>query len=269
MQINATLLGFLFPGSGTSGASTLLAIAQGQTSGASAAPQRNPIAVLEDAEKNATKQIAAKAQEPLVKRDIDAFVKGVMEAETVEDLFANTKAMKVLLTANGLEEFASYKALYSKTLNSDHTDAESLAVKLGSSNAAWFNTAKTYQFFSKGLDVLKTPETIAAIADGYAEVRWRESLDASAPGVSAALSFKEMASTLDSPFKILGNGVAREVVTTALGLPQELAYQSLQAQSLAVTKRLDIERLQDASFVDTFVRRYLIALNSAGGGLTA
>lgn len=269
MQISPTLLSYLFPTSGGSSASTLLSIVQGQTSGAAAAAQRDPIAVLESAEKNSAEQIARKAQEPSIQRDIGAFMDGVAEAETVEDLFNNPKVMKVLLTANGLEEFANYKALYTKALTSDPTSADGLAVKLSSSNAAWLNTAKTYKFFEKGLEILQDPVTLAAVADGYAEVRWRESLDASAPGVSAALSFKDMAVTLDTPFKILGNAVAREVVTTALGLPEEIAYQSLEAQSLAVTKRLDLEKLKNPDFVDMFARRYLIMLNSSGGGITA
>ncbi|MDX2234197.1 MAG: DUF1217 domain-containing protein [Hyphomonadaceae bacterium] len=269
MQINATLLSYLFPSTSSGGADTLLAIVQGRTAdGVSTTARQDPLAVLADAEKNADKQIAAKTQEPAIRREIEAFVKGVVAATSVEDLLSNAQAVKVILTANGLEEFAGYRGLYTKALTSDPESADGLAVRLSETNVAWLNTAKTYQFFERGLEVIQSSNTIEAIANAYAEVRWRESLDAKAPGVSAALSFKAMAANIDSPFKILGDAVAREVVTTAYAIPAQIAYQSLEAQSLAITSRLDIANFQKPEFVDALARRYLIMLNSSGGGVT-
>jgi len=48
------------------------------------------------------------------------------------------------------------------------------------------------------------------------------------------------------------------VVTTALGLPQQIAFQSLEAQENAITNRLDITKLKDPKFVEQFARRFLI-----------
>lgn len=267
MQISPSLLSFLFTGS--SSADTLLAIAQGRTTAGSAAPQRDPLVALKDAEKNGAAQIAAKAREPQIAREIDAFVKGVLKAGTVDELLADPKAMKVLLGAGGLEEFASARGLVAKALKSNPADPNSLAVRLSGTNGAWLSAAKTYKFATQGLAIVKNADTIAAVAQAYAEVRWREGLDASAPGVSSALSFKAMAANLTSPFQVLGNAVARDVVTTTLGLPKELAFQSLEAQARAITQRLDLTRLKKPAFVDAFVRRYLITLNAGTGGITA
>ena len=270
MQISSSLVSQLFSGTSSSSASaSILSVLQSRTSGACSAAQLDPIAVLKDAEKNGAKQIIAKSNEAQIRHEIADFVKGVAKARTVDDLLADPKALKVLLTANGLEEFAGYKGLVAKALKSNPTDTTSLAYKLASTNAAWLNTAKTYQFFSKGLTILKDPTTIQTITDGYAEVRWREGLDASAPGVSAALSFKDLAKTLTSPYLILGSGVAREVVTGALGLPPQIAYQPLESQATAITKRLDLKKLQDPAFVETLVKRYLINLNNTSSGVTA
>ncbi len=268
MQINASLVSLLFSGASSRSSDTLLSIVQSRVNGTASAAQRDPIVVLKDAEKNGAKQIAAKAKEPQVKREIDDFIKGVLKASTLDELLADPRAMKVLLTANGLEEFATYKGLVAKALKSDPADAKSLAVQLSSTNVAWLDTVKTYKFATSGLAVLKESTTLAAVSLGYAEVRWRESLDASAPGVSAALTFKDKAKTLTSAYLILGSAVAREVVTGALGLPAQLAYQPLESQATAVTRRLDIKKLQDPAFVDTLVKRYLINLNYSGGGIT-
>jgi len=267
MQISSSLLPFLFTGSSSS--DTLLAIAQGRTVLGGVAPQRDPIAVLKDAEKNGAKQIAAKAKEPQVAREIAAFVKGVLNATSVDELLDDPKAMKVLLAASGLEEFADAKGLVAKALKSNPNDPASLAVRLAGTNGAWLSAARTYKFAAQGLAVIQNAGTLATVAQGYAEVRWREGLDASAPGVSSALTFKAMAASLNSPFKVLGNAVARDVVTTTLGLPKELAFQSLEAQARAITQRLDLTRLQKPAFVDAFVRRYLVALNAGTGGVTA
>jgi hypothetical protein len=54
----------------------------------------------------------------------------------------------------------------------------------------------------------------------------------------------------------------REVVTVALGIPKQIAFQPLQAQEKSISSRLDITKFQDPKFVENFVQRYLIA-NSA------
>jgi hypothetical protein len=51
----------------------------------------------------------------------------------------------------------------------------------------------------------------------------------------------------------------RNVVTTALGIPQQIAFQTINAQEQAISTRLDITKFQDPKFVETFVQRYLIA----------
>lgn len=268
MQVNATNLGFLFRNS--AGGTDLALLGQGRTSTGTTA-QRDPIATLKDAEKNGARQIAAKSLEPAIRREIEDFAKGVLKAKTVDELLDNPRVTRVLLTANGLEEFANAKGLVKRALTSDPNDETSVAVKLAATNANWLEAARTYQFSSKGVAILQKPDTIKAVTDAYAEVRWRESLDASAPGVAAALTFKEGAASIKSPFQILGNSVYRQVVTTALGLPDRIAFQSVETQARAITSRLDINKLQDPAFVDAMARRFLINLNSTGssGGITA
>jgi len=68
------------------------------------------------------------------------------------------------------------------------------------------------------------------VTNAYAEVTWRNSLDAATPGLSNALTFRSEASTITSVDQILGDPVMRTVVTTALGVPEEIAFQDLTAQ---------------------------------------
>jgi hypothetical protein len=224
----------------------------------------NPVAALQSAVKNQTKSIAAEAKQPEVARDIAAFRKAVASAKDLKTLLADPVARKVLLTANGLSDQTDYAALATKALSSDPTSADSLANKL--SNTQWLTMAKTFDFAKRGLAVLKQPSVLDTVANGYAEVRWRQSLDQSTPGLSYALDFRTRASTVTSPYQILGDAALREVVTTALGIPKEIAYQSLDAQAKAITDRLDLTKLKSANFVEQFTRRYLVAASSASSG---
>ena len=82
------------------------------------------------------------------------------------------------------------------------------------------------------------------------------------PGLSNALTFRSEASTITSVDQILGDPVMRTVVTTALGIPLQIAFQPLQAQEKAISTQLDITKFKDPKFVESFVQRYLLAANS-------
>ena len=267
MNISALSLSLL-PSPSYDPASSLLNILNGRAS--SGAVGGNPITALQTALKSQTKGVAAAADEPQAKRDIAAFQAAVASAKTPAELLANPQARKVLLTANGLGDQSDYVALASKALLSDTSKSGSLAEKLP--NTQWLSVAKTYDFANKGLDVLKTPSVIAAITDGYAEVQWRTGLDQTTPGLSKALDFRERAGQIKNAVDILGDATLRDVVTTALGIPLQIAFQSLDAQQKAITDRLDVSQFQKPAFVEQFTRRYLIAkgaqASDGSGGAT-
>jgi hypothetical protein len=114
---------------------------------------------------------------------------------------------------------------------------------------------------------------IKDVSDSYIAEKRLDMLDQQMPGLGTAILFKQALAKsptqFDSSLKILGSALGREVVTTALGLPKQLAIQSLEAQEKAVDQRLDPSKLSDPTFVDSLVQRYLIQLNGGTGGITA
>ncbi len=216
----------------------------------------NPVLALTQAEQNQTKDIAAEAKQPDVQRDVAAFRKAVAGAKDVKTLLANPAVQQVLLTANGLGDQIGSTGLITKALLSDPTDPKSLASQL--TNTAWKSTAATYNFATKGLTVLKDPNVLNTVANAYAEVKWRQSLDATTPGLSDALTFRTSVANAKNVDDILGDPVLRRVVTTTLGIPQEIANQSLNAQENAITSRVDIKQFKNKNFVETFAQRYLV-----------
>ncbi len=256
--VNYALLFGANAAGGDAATSVLSALYGHAASPSTAVSTGNPLADLKLAEQNRTKAVAREAKDPTVARDIAAFRKGIANAGGIEAALSNPAVLKVLLTANGLESQAAYPALARKVLLSDPADSKSLVNLLG--NSAWLTMAKTYDFATKGLAPLRDPNVVGTLTNAYAEVRWRQSLDVATPGLSNALAFRDQAAAIASVDDILGNPVNRAVVTTALGIPREIAFQSLTAQENAISTRLDVTKLQDPKFVATLTAQYLLSM---------
>ncbi len=258
----------LFPTAGGVGGSDLLGTLYG-SSGGTRATATSALAALQNAEKNQTRLVAVTAKQPDVARDIAAFQTALASAKTPSDLLNNPVARKVLLTANGLGSFADSAALARQALLSDPQDNKSLVNRL--TDTRWKSVAQTYAFATKGLAVLKHPATQATLANAYAEVKWRESLDATTPGLSNALTFRAGAANVTSTLQILGDSVLRDVVTTALDIPKQIAFQEIPAQERAISTRVDLAKLKDKHFVESFTQQYLMkkAQQAAGTNIQA
>ncbi len=252
---------------GNNTAASLLSTIEG-TGGGTGGAGANPITALHIAQQNRTQDIAATARQPAVARDIAAFRQAVATATTPQQLLANPTALKVLLTANGLGSEVPYTALARKVLMSDPSDPGSLVNQVSGSNAAWLSVVKTYQFATKGLAVLQNPSVQQTIANGYAEVMWRQSLDAATPGLSDALTFQSQAGTITSALDVLSSPILFNVVTTALGIPQQIVFQDQGAQEQAINSRLDYSRLGDPNYVNALTDQFLLNSQQQNAGTT-
>jgi hypothetical protein len=196
----------------------------------------NPLVDLKLAQANETTDVAREAKTPQVARDIAAFQKGVANAKDIQTALQNPNVMKVLLTANNLSTYIQYPALAQKALLSDPSQSNSLVNKLSDTNL--LNTTKSFDFAKNGLAALNDPKVISTLSNAYAEVLWRQSLDQATPGLSNALAFLSQASSIKSVDDVLGNSVNRSVVLTALGIPEQVAFQELTAQEQDITPAL-------------------------------
>ena len=156
---------------------------------------------------------------------------------------------QVLLTANGLSSYIGETALAQKILLSDPSDPNSLVNKMA--NGTWLNAVGTYNFAKNGLAELQDPNVIASLSNAYAEMQWRQGLNQATPGLSNALAFLDQASSITSVSDIFDNMTNFQVITTALGIPEDVVFQEQSAQETAITSRLDISKLQDRNFVTT------------------
>jgi hypothetical protein len=237
-------------GSGSSLIDTIYGI--GNSSGGS----QDPIQALQSAEQNQTRDVKMTSVQPMVQSAVTAFTQAVNAAKSMTQLLANPAFMDVLLTANGMSDQIGYTALATQALTSNLSDSNSLANTL--TDTRWKALAGDYDFSSTGLASFKNSTTLASLANLYATVSWENSQDTVTPGISNALAFKAQASTITSVDQILGNPMMRTVVTTALGIPEQIAFQDINAQEQSISTRMDISQFKNPAFVESFVQRYLI-----------
>jgi hypothetical protein len=254
----STSLSYLIPlyadafGGGSSLLDTIYGI------GTSSAGSTDPVQALQQADQNQAQDVKITAAQPAVNVAIAAFTQAANSATSMTQLLANPAFMNVLLTANGMSDQIGYTALATKALTSNLSDPNSLANQL--TDTRWKTLAQDYDFSSTGLASFQNPATIASIANLYATNTWETNQDRVTPGLSNALAFQAQASTITSVDQILGDPMMRTVVTTALGIPEQIAFQDLDAQEQAISTRLgSVSQFQNPTFVTSFVQKYLIA----------
>lgn len=185
-----------------------------------------------------------------------AYAKDVVaKAKTVDDLLNNRKFMEFALSAYGLESEIDKKGLLKRVLLSDLTNIDSLANRM--SDQRYKEMAGQLNMKSMGVDGIKVPGIMDAMALRYTKNEFEKSQGQQSPGLREALYFKENASKINSIWGVLGDRVLREVVTTTLGIPKEMAVQGVETQAAYVSSKIDIAKFKDKKFVENFIQRYL------------
>jgi hypothetical protein len=212
------------------------------------------------------KGVARLAQDPSVKQALARFVEGISRARDVGTALRDPRVAAVLLPALGLPDAVGMPGIVERALTSDPSDPKSVAARLP--DARWKAAAATLNLSARGMDALRDPVVQKKLTDGYVAYQWRVSQNDQAGGVSDALYFQERVATGKplSVWEVLGDSVLRRVVTGALGLPDAMAVQSVEAQARAVTARLDLSKLTDAKGAAKLAERYVMAVAGTSSG---
>lgn len=208
------------------------------------------------------KGIAREQKDPVTLTALAQFRVALDKAGSIEQALQDPRILKVIMPALGLPDQAGNPGLARRALLSDPADAQGLAAQLGST---WRAAAATLGVSASGLDGLRDPAMVQRLSDAFLKYQYRTGLDEQQAGLSDALYFLESARNAGDVFDVLGDPVLRRVVTGALGIPQQIAVQSVEAQGRAVTARLNIDSLRDERAVRKLAERYLIAAANAAG----
>jgi hypothetical protein len=197
-----------------------------------------------------------------IQKDVTYFKENIANVETVDDLFADQKLLNFILKAYDMESDAQYPGKIRKILESDLTDANSLANRF--TDPRYAQLATDLDLYASGTGTLTSSATIDSIAEKYQETAYEKNLDEQAPGVRIAIEFKRRLEDVSTTVQLLGDSVLREVITKANYIPDELAYQETEAQIATVEKKVDVTELKnDPDAIEKMVTRYLSIKDSA------
>lgn len=253
LSLNASLAASLFGGSasGTASgdaASAIVALKRAQAKGAEA------------------KGVAVERKDPVTITALKQFEAAVAKAKDVKSALHDPRVLAVLLPALGLADQAAYPGLVQRALMADPKDTKGLLASLDSRFTA---AAATLDLKNKGLAGLRDPALRANLEDGYVQYQYQQGLDDKNAGMADALYFIQNVAAKTDVYGILGNAVMRRVVTGALGLPAQMAVQSVETQARAISSRMKLADLQDPRKVQQLAQRYVMAqAGSTGSGST-
>ncbi len=209
------------------------------------------------------KGVAAERKDPVTITALKQFEAAVAKAKDVKAALQDPRVLAVLLPAMGLADQAAYPGLVQRALLADPKDSKGILASLDSR----FATAATIlDLKAKGLAGLRDPKLLANLASGYVQYQYQQGLDDRNAGMSDALYFIQNAAAKTDVYGILGNAVMRRVVTGALGLPAQIAVQSVETQARAITSRMKVADLQDPKTVQALAQRYVMAQAGSGSG---
>ncbi|MDB5318046.1 MAG: hypothetical protein JWO24_3890 [Rhodospirillales bacterium] len=204
------------------------------------------------------------AKDPQVQRKMKDFETAIGKAKDLDAALRDPRVLAVLLPSMGLGDQLDYPGLARRALAADPADPKGLLSRL--TDIRWKDAVVALDLKKKGIEALRDLANLARFDKGLRSLQWRQSLDETTTGLSDALYFKQVAASVTSTYGLLGNAVLRRVVTRALGLPDELALQSVEAQSRAVAKRLPLADLRDPKKVERLIERYLTHANMDDAG---
>jgi Protein of unknown function (DUF1217) len=210
----------------------------------------------------ATKAIAAEKKDPVTLTALAQFKLALGKAKDVTAALRDPRVLAVVLPAFGLADQADYPGLVQKALLADPKDPKGMLAGLDSRFKA---AATTLDLRTKGLAGLTDPKVQQTLTDGYLQYQYQKGLDTQAPGMSDALYFLKNAAATKDVYGLLGNAVMRRVVTSALGLPPQLAIQPIDSQAKAITSRLPLADLKDPKKVQMLAQRYLMTQADGAG----
>ncbi len=198
----------------------------------------------------------AYGETPQVQREVEYFNKVIEEMEDPEELFSDRRAMAYVLSAYGMDGELDLMGRMKKVLSEDPSDSASLVNKL--IDPRFKEIATDLQLNERGLGRLQLTVFQDELKEKYITNEWEKSLGETNPALRQAEYFKRKIEGLTDTFQVLGDKILRDVVTTALGLPQQIVFQSVEKQKELVENGFKISDMSDPKKLDSFVQRYLI-----------
>lgn len=204
---------------------------------------------------NLERSLATVARKPQVARETEYYLANIGDVKSVDDLLADRRLYNYAMKAFGLEEMAYAKAFVKKVLTEGVDSTRAFANQL--SDGRYRELAQVFNFARFGETTTASEQTRQGTVDRYL----RQTLEVEAgqqnEGARLALYFERKASSITSPYDILGDAALLKVVQTALGLPIQMSLADIDLQAKMITSRLKLADFSDPAKVKSFLNRFV------------
>lgn len=195
------------------------------------------------------------SQDPIVSRDVSYYLENIGNVKSVDELVEDRRLLSFALTAYGLEEMSFAGALIKKLLNEGVDEQSALANQLADPRYKAF--AEDFNFPRYGTATTSFTRTQQGVVDGFYQQRMETEAGDNNVGARLALYFERKVDEISKPLDVLADTALLQVFQTALGLPAQMSFSSLERQEAMLSDRIDFEDLSDPEFVKKFVTRFI------------
>jgi hypothetical protein len=191
-----------------------------------------------------------------IQSDIDYFKTALDKVKTVDELFKNPRLVSFIATATNLSGEEEYPGKMMRILSESVDKSDAVMYRI-SDNKRYAQAASTLMLGDGGLENIKLATTQDDLVSAYKTAKFEGSISDDNPAVRKARYFENYIGKTTSPYEILGDPILRDVVTTTLGLPAQIAVQPVETQAQTIADHVDITKFTDPKFRESFIKRYL------------
>ncbi|WP_119680944.1 DUF1217 domain-containing protein [Indioceanicola profundi] len=210
------------------------------------------------------RQMQMLAEQPQVKRDVAYFRAEIGNVKSAEDLVSDSRLLRFVATAFGMEDQAYAKALLKKVMESDLDDPRSFANRM--SDPRFKELAAAFNFPKYGGIKAGLPAFQQQLVDRYMTQRFEEQAGQSNEALRLGLYFQRKAGQIENWYNVLADPALSQVMRAALNLPEEMSKTDVDRQVDMFKDKLDIKKLQDPAEVGKLIERFMVMSDVRTGG---
>lgn len=217
---------------------------------------RSALAVYKEAETRGASAVSKTGEQPAVQREIKHVMKRLGEINSFDELIKDRRTMDFILKGFGMETEAQYMGRLKKVLIEDPANENALVNKL--TDTRFKELASALGLKGGDITKLKDASFQADLQDRFIKASYESQLAQQSPAAVKARTFAKVASQIDgNAYTVLGDPRMREVVLETLGIPKQVAIQSVETQARTLQSKVDLSKFEDPAYVEKFIQRYL------------
>ncbi len=210
-----------------------------------------------------TVSLAHTAKEPSVARETAYYQSKIGTVKNIDDFLKDTRLFNYAMKAWGLEDMSYAKGLIKKVLQGGIFDPKSPANTLASGRFKEFATVFNFQAYGPATTTFDKVQKTTV--DNYVRQQLESGSGDRNPALKLALYFQRKAPSIKSAYHILADKNLLSVVQTALNIPKETGFSSIDAQAALINQKLKVTDLQDPIKLNKFLQRFAVSYDAANG----